>query len=41
MVSFKIHGVIDWKANNDNTHTTHYLKEQRQSDNEISSVDEI
>ena len=40
-VNFRIYDIINWKANNCNTHTVRYLKKQRQADNEIWSVNKI
>ena len=39
--NFKIYDVTAWEANNCNTHIALYLKKQRQSDNEIWSVNTI
>ena len=41
MVNFKIYDVTDWTTNNWNTHIAQYLKKQRQTDNEIWSVNRI
>ena len=40
-VNFKIYYVTTWLTNNCNTNISQYLKELRQSDNEISSVNRI
>ena len=34
-VNFKLYGVINWIANNYNTHIAEYLKKEKQSHNEI------
>ena len=33
--NFKINDFKNWEANNYNTHTAHYIKKQRPTDNEI------
>ena len=38
MVNFKIYDVTTWLTNNCNTHIAQYLTKERQSDNEIWSV---
>ena len=40
-VSFKIYDITTWEANNCNTHIARYLKEVKQSGNEIWSVSSI
>ena len=40
-VNFKIYDVTTWEANSCNTHITQYLDDERQSDNEIWSDNEI
>ena len=41
IVNFKIYDVTDWTTNNDNTHIIQCLREERQPDNKIWSVDRI
>ena len=41
MLNFKIYDVTDWTANNCNIHITQYLKKERQSGNEIWSVNKM
>ena len=38
---FKIHDFTTWEANNYNAHIAQHLKQQRQSNNEIWSVNRI
>ena len=38
MVNFKIYDLTAWLTNNCNTHVVQYLKNSRESDNEIWSV---
>ena len=40
-VNFKFYDVTVWLTNNSNTHIAQYLEKQRQSDNEIWSVNRI
>ena len=41
MVNFKIYDIANWITNNYNTHIAQYLKKERQSRNEIWSVNRI
>ena len=41
MVNFKIYDTVNWITNNYNTHIAQYLKKERQSRNEIWSVNRI
>ena len=38
---FKINNITTWLTNNQNTHIAQYLTKQRQSDNDIWSVNRI
>ena len=40
-VNFRIYGLTDWTTNGCNTRITQYLKKERQSGNEIWSVEKI
>ena len=40
-VNFKIYDITTWLTNFSNAHIDQYLKKQRQSDNEILSVNRI
>ena len=40
-VNFKFHDVTDWLENNRNTDISRYFEKQRQSDNEIWSVNRM
>ena len=40
-VNFKIYGITTWLTNNCNTHIYQYLKKERQSGNEIWSVNRV
>ena len=39
--NFKIYDIIYWEANNYNTHIAQYLKESRQSGNQVRSVNKV
>ena len=40
-VNHQIFDITTWRRSNNNTHIGHYLKKERQSDNEIWSVNRI